>query len=100
MWTVSEEMETSMSVYAILANAIAALGTGMQALLNADSLIRRRKFSLDDRKFGDAVLANLDDEDLQSLLEIGTWQTLPAGTVLTEQGKPVENLVFLSLGKT
>lgn len=57
------------------------------------------RFSLDDRKFGDAVLSRLDDVDLKRLLNVGEWETLPAGTILTEQGQPVDALVYLATGK-
>ena len=60
---------------------------------------RLNRFSLDDRKFGDAVLSRLDDVDLKRLLRVGEWETLPVGTTLTEQGHPVDALVYLANGK-
>ena len=56
------------------------------------------RFSLEDRKFGDAVVPTLDDQELRHLLKIGTWETLPAGTTLTEQGQPIEALVYIASG--
>ena len=58
-----------------------------------------KRFSLDDRKFGDAVLSRLDDADLKRLLKVGTWETLPVGTTLTEQGQPVDALIYVAMGK-
>ena len=57
-----------------------------------------QRFSLDDRKFGDAVLPDLDDTELKKLVKIGTWTTLPAGTILTRQGAPIDALVYMASG--
>lgn len=56
------------------------------------------RFSLDDRKFADAVLPDLEDTELRRLLKVGAWETLPAGTVLTREGAPIEALVYLASG--
>lgn len=56
------------------------------------------RFSLEDRKFGDAVVPTLDDQELRQLLKVGRWETLPAGTTLTEQGQPIEALVYIASG--
>ncbi|MEM7212198.1 MAG: cyclic nucleotide-binding domain-containing protein [Pseudomonadota bacterium] len=56
------------------------------------------RFSLDDRKFGDAVLPELEDAELRALVKVGTWETLPAGTELTREGVPIEALIYLSSG--
>ena len=57
------------------------------------------RFSLDDRKFGDAALPELDDLELQRFLKVGHWQTLPAGTILTVQNNPINALVYLASGE-
>lgn len=57
------------------------------------------RFSLDDRKFGDAALPELDDQELRRFLKIGHWQTLPTGTILTVQNKPINALVYLASGE-
>lgn len=56
------------------------------------------RFSLDDRKFGDAALPEIDDQDLHRLLKVGRWETLAAGTILTRQHQPIEALVYLASG--
>lgn len=75
------------------------LAIGAYLLQRSSGLPFWHRFSLDDRKFGDAVLARMPDGELKRLLALGEWKTMPAGTVLTEEGKPVAALIYLALGK-
>jgi len=61
-------------------------------------LDRRAAFSADDLLFTSTVCPGLPPNKARKLLNAGRWREAPEGEVLTEQGRPVPELGFLSVG--
>lgn len=61
----------------------------------------RRKLKLlkDAHLLRQGVFAGFTDAQLARLVKAGTWRQLDAGTILTHQGKPVEELVLICEGQ-
>lgn len=60
---------------------------------------RRATFSTEEEEFLSTKHIQLPDYLARKLLDLGEWLNMPAGTVLTEQGKPVSHLYYLSKGR-
>ena len=60
---------------------------------------RRARFSDDETKFMKERLYTLAPGEARQLLNMGVWANGAAGTQLTTQGKPVDNLVYLASGE-
>lgn len=56
------------------------------------------RFTDEERGFLDAVAPNLTKWQARRLLDLGVWQTRPAGTVLAEEGRPVSHFHYLADG--
>lgn len=63
-------------------------------------LIERRpvNFSDDERRLYQLALRNMSEHEAAGLFRLGTWTTVPAGSLLLEQGKPVEALTLIASG--
>ena len=59
---------------------------------------RRAKFSEDEQKFIEAVVPQVEKAHAKRLLKLAKHVEYEAGSVLTEEGKPVERLLFLIRG--
>ncbi len=55
-------------------------------------------FSDDEKRLYDLALRNMSEREAAGLFRLGTWTTLPAGSVLLDQGKPVEALSLIAKG--
>lgn len=60
---------------------------------------RRARFSVEEEAFVKERLYTLDPGEARQLLNMGVWADGAAGTKLTTQGKPVDNLVYLASGE-
>ena len=56
------------------------------------------RFTTDERILLAKKLGKLDRRNARRLLDLGTWQTSGAGTVLTREGEPVPAFVYLAQG--
>lgn len=59
---------------------------------------RRARFSVEEQAFVDARLSELSPSEARYVLNLGVWADGAAGTILTTQGEPVNNLVYLIAG--
>ena len=59
---------------------------------------RRAKFSEDEQKFIEAVVPQVEKAHAKRLLKLAKHVEFEAGSVLTQEGKPVEKLLFLIRG--
>ncbi|MCB1486929.1 MAG: cyclic nucleotide-binding domain-containing protein [Bauldia sp.] len=68
----------------------------------AKLLMERRpvKFSDDERRLYQLAFRNMSEHEAAGLFRLGTWTTVPTGSLLLEQGKPVEALSLIASGKT
>ena len=66
------------------------------------SIEMRERFSVkltaEERDLYAATFANLSPVEFAKLVAAGKWQTLEYGRVITEQGKPVENVMLVHQG--
>lgn len=62
-------------------------------------LTHRTRFNDEEQSFIDTVLHGLDRIKARRLIDLGSWISGEAGTVLTEAGKPVDNLIYLAEGR-
>ena len=69
------------------------LGLGRRMVLN-----RRTRFSEREELLRRQALSRLPKPVARTFLDLGTWLDLPAGTVLTKQGAPVDTVYFLLSG--
>lgn len=60
---------------------------------------RRARFSVEEEAFVKERLYTLNPGEARQLLNMGVWADGAAGTKLTTQGKPVDNLVYLASGE-
>ena len=60
---------------------------------------RKLKLMKDAHLLRQGVFAGFTDAQLARLVKAGTWRQLDAGTILTHQGKPVEELVLICEGQ-
>ena len=58
----------------------------------------RVKFTPEERDVYVSTFANLSPVEFAKLLAIGRWADLDKGTLITEQGKPVENVTLVYRG--
>ena len=56
-------------------------------------------FNEEERRLRDSALRHVGDRDARRLFDLGTWTTVPKGTVLLNQGQGVKALTLLSTGK-
>ena len=56
-------------------------------------------FNEEERRLRDSALRHVGDRDARRLFDLGTWTTVPKGTVLLTQGQGVKALTLLSTGK-
>ncbi len=57
-------------------------------------LDRTYRFNRLEKDLHELALPGLTRRDVRRLLNLGTWDLIDAGTVLTEQGVPVPNLIY------
>ena len=72
-------------------------------LLQVLRLLRDRmslKLTSDQRAFLAPIVGDLDKAQIAQLLRTGEWRTVEAGTALTVEGTPVNELTFLCEGST
>jgi len=60
---------------------------------------RRARFTPEEERFIAARLTTLSRSDARRLLNMGVWADAPAGVVLTTEGEPVQQLVYLVEGR-
>ncbi|MEM7221966.1 MAG: cyclic nucleotide-binding domain-containing protein [Pseudomonadota bacterium] len=60
---------------------------------------QRARFSKEEEELLAAKQIHLPSYLSRKLMDLGEWRNAPAGTVLTEQGKPVSHLYYLSKGE-
>lgn len=67
-------------------------------------VLLRDRFSLrlseDEKAFIKPIVGDLDKAQVAQLLRTAEWRTLPAGTVVTTESRPVEELTFICQGQT
>jgi CRP-like cAMP-binding protein len=74
-----------------------AINLAQLAILTRHAL--RRRWTAEERLLRTGLLAGLDPMSLARLLKAGTWTDFGAGTVLTREGEPVENVYLLVGGE-
>ncbi len=86
-------------------NPVGAFWDLALVLVNIGQLIymaieaRRAVFSAEEKQFLQAAMPALDKAHARRLLNLGFWIDGSAGTVLTIEGEPVLNLVYLTEGE-
>lgn len=59
---------------------------------------RKVRFNPEEKRFADSKLSTLEPHQARRLLDMGKWSEVPAGVTLTQQGFPVERLVYVADG--
>ncbi|MEE9313590.1 MAG: cyclic nucleotide-binding domain-containing protein [Rhizobiaceae bacterium] len=59
---------------------------------------RRAKFTDDEQRFIQYAIPGVERAHAKRLLRLAKWEEFEAGTVLTTEGEPVENLIFVLEG--
>lgn len=72
---------------------------GILRLYVAGLLAARVRFSDDERVFLDSKLPTLSRQEARRLLDAGYWIDGLPGTVLTQEGEPVGELIYLARGE-
>ncbi len=86
-------------------NPVGAFWDLALVLVNVGQLIimaieaRRAVFSAEEKKFLQTTMPALDKAHARRLLNLGFWIDGSAGTILTTEGEPVRNLVYLTEGE-
>lgn len=86
-------------------NPVGAFWDLALVLVNIGQLIymaieaRRAVFSAEEKQFLQAAMPALDKAHARRLLNLGFWIDGSAGTVLTNEGEPVLNLIYLTEGE-
>lgn len=78
-----------------LALVLANVGQLIRMAISA----RRAVFSAEEKQFLDMMMPGLDKTHARRLLNLGCWIDGAAGTGLTVEGEPVEDLIFLLNGE-
>ena len=87
-----------------LRNPVGVFWEGLLLLVNAVQLYllwrrdRNAKFSVEEQDFISEHLPDLSPSRCRDFLDMGRWEDLPAGTILTRQGERPEFLTYLATG--
>ena len=88
-----------------IANPVGAFWDFALVAVNVAQLIRmaiearRAVFSAEEKRFLEASMPALEKAQARRLLNLGFWIDGSAGTVLTTEGEPVQNLIYLVEGE-
>ena len=77
---------------------ILLLVAALSLFVAEESRNRRARFTADDEMMRAAVLAGVPRAVARHLIDQGLWLTGKAGDMLTQEGRPVEHMVFLAEG--
>ncbi|WP_286193790.1 cyclic nucleotide-binding domain-containing protein [Tropicibacter sp. R16_0] len=87
-----------------LGNPVGVFWQSLLVLVNVGELFllwrndRRASFSAEEDRFRTELLAGLSPGQARRFLDLGRWETLPEGTILTVEGRTPEFLTFVDRG--
>lgn len=91
--------------YFWLSNPVGVFWQSLLVLVNLGELFllwrndRRATFSDEEMLFRESLLAGLSPGRTRRFLDLGRWEDLPAGTVLTREGRRPDFLIFIAAGE-